>query len=194
MMEKNTQKYYKYRKEMIFMVDKKAVIIATVIAIVIIGGILGFKIYKYNKEEYGKSDVEASQSTNIINEETQKQNTQKADKEENLSRPENTSKTDSEENTSSSEKTENNTNTENQADTNTTSKNEKNTDNNENSSEEDAIKLAKQKWGNQNSNVYFYAEDEVEKGVFIISVRDNNTTAELVSYKVNTNTKKVTQN
>lgn len=176
------------------MVDKKAVIIATVIAIIIIGGILGFKIYKYNKEEYGKSDIEVSQSPNTTNEETNKQNTQKDDKEENLSKPENTSKTDSEENNSFSEKTENNTNTENQADTNTTSKNEKNTDNNENSSEEDAIKLAKQKWGNQNSNVYFYAEDEVEKGVFIISVRDNNTTAELVSYKVNTKTKKVTQN
>ena len=62
------------------------------------------------------------------------------------------------------------------------------------SGEDVAISLAKKKWGENDDTVYYYVEEQISDNVYIISVRDSETTEDLGEYKVNIKTKKVEKN
>lgn len=167
------------------MVNKKIVIIVTILAILVIGSIFGYEVYKFNQKSNSADTVVDTktlsennipttnttiESTSTNNETAENTITDNETKETNTIQEENT-------NTSS-----------NSTETNTP----KATD--VEKTEEKAISILKEKLGSDNSNVYFYIEEEVEKGIFIISVRDSDTTAEISSYKVDTNKKTATEN
>lgn len=150
------------------MVNKKAVLIATIIAIIVLGGIFGFKLLQLNKDNinYISEDNNTKNITNTIKNSSNKEST---------------------ENTSNTNSVSKNTSANNE--TNTTVSNKDDSD-----PENIAIELVKAKWGNINSNVYFDVEEEVLEGEYIISVRDNDTTTEIASYTVNIKNKTVTEN
>ncbi len=195
------------------MVDKKAVAIVSIIALIIVGIIVGIKVKNLNSYKYQEPKEEIGTAQNVINnqnfyssEESSKENNPNNKGSENE-----TSKNEKEEGNSDN-KTENITN--NTSSANTTEENEtkeknstKNTSSNTsannstskiNSTEKDpeklAISLAKEKWGKKNNNVYFDVEDKNEKkGIYTIVVRDSNTTVEMITYKVDVNKKTVTE-
>ena len=163
------------------MVNKKVVIIASIIALLAIGGIVGFKIYQLDKNKYVA--VTKTVSTNntttkkntINNENTINENKiEKEDTENNIE-----SKNEIENNT------ENTTNTEKSTSNKTTEKKKE--------PEEQAIDLVKEKW-KDNSNVYFNVDDKISDDEYIISVRNKTTTTEMASYKVNINKESVEEN
>jgi len=192
------------------MVDKKAVAIVSIIAIIIVGLILGIRIknlnsYKYqeNKEENRTAqNVNKSQSSSE-SERTSKENVSEnnnSDNEVSENEKENSNSENKTENsisnTSSENKIEENNSAENTSSNTSTSKNNSTskTDSTEKDPEKLAISLAKEKWGKKNSNVYFDVEDKNEKkGIYTIVVRDSNTTVEMTTYKVDVNKKTVTE-
>lgn len=184
------------------MVDKKAVIIVSIIALIIVGTILGIRIKNLNKYEYQEADeieitknassnvAQESEDTNSSVEESNKRN----DSENIIEEKQITENTIS--NTNSENITPEDNSTKNTTSNTSTSKN--NSTSNTNSIEKDpeklAISLAKEKWGKKNSNVYFDVEDKNEKkGIYTIVVRDSSTTVEMVTYKVDINKKTVTE-
>ena len=177
---------------------KTAVVI---IFIIIVGVIIGITTDKMNRyENQSQNDLEERIANDVkknsveINE-VEENNTEYENIveenviEENLVEENNTSKNETEENTVKENTTKENTKKED-----TTNKTQENTSSNstEKNPEKKAISLAKKKWGNINSDVYFDVEDE-SKGVYTIVVRDNNTTVEMVTYKVDINKNTVTE-
>ncbi len=177
---------------------KTAVVI---IFIIIVGVIIGITTDKMNRyENQSQNDLEERIANDVkknsveINE-VEENNTEYENiveenvTEENLVEENNTSKNETEENTVKENTTKENTKKED-----TTNKTQENTSSNstEKNPEKKAISLAKKKWGNINSDVYFDVEDE-SKGVYTIVVRDNNTTVEMVTYKVDINKNTVTE-
>ena len=160
------------------MVNKKAVVLATIIALIVIGGFFGFKIYLMNKDESidqtSNNTAEAQWSSKTENTDSQTSEPEKANEVENTNSSEN--------NTLESKK-----------ETNTTTNNANIKENEAISKDPEdlAIELAKKEWGNKNSDVYFNVDDKISDGVYLVSVRDNSTTTEIASYKVDTNSKKV---
>ena len=57
--------------------------------------------------------------------------------------------------------------------------------------EDKAIELAKKEWGKDDNTVYYYVEEQVSDNVYLISVRDQSTTQDLLTYKVNIKRKSV---
>lgn len=173
------------------MVDKKAVVVATVIALVLFGIILGLRIKNLNSYEY-KETEETNVNQNTTVNSTQENETTKTSVEnkvdENVLEENNITENTIAENTVSENKVDENTTKEN---TTTSSSTNKKT---EKDPEKLAISLVKEKWGNINSNVYFDVEDKNEsKGIYTIVVRDNSTTVEIATYKVDINKKTVTE-
>lgn len=177
---------------------KTAVVI---IFIIIVGVIIGITTDKMNRyENQSQNDLEKRIANDVkknsveINE-VEENNTEYENiveenvTEENLVEENKTSKNETEENTVKENTTKENTKKED-----TTNKTQENTSSNstEKNPEKKAISLAKKKWGNINSDVYFDVEDE-SKGVYTIVVRDNNTTVEMVTYKVDINKNTVTE-
>lgn len=203
------------------MVDKKVVIVVSIIAIIIIGLILGIRIknlnsYKYHetKEEIGTAqnvtnNQSSSSNKNISKENGSENNDYENELEANKTDENSVSKSEVENknvensnskntisNTSSENKTEENNLTNNTSSNTSASKNNSTskTDSTEKDPEKLAISLAKEKWGKKNSNVYFDVEDKNEKkGIYTIVVRDSNTTVEMITYKVDVNKKTVTE-
>lgn len=173
------------------MVNKKAVLIATIVAVLVIGVIFAFNVNKLDKEN---SDVEENKNASSnVNVNVNANETETNKNVENNVTDENTTNTTAEENTVKED--EENTNT-----SNTTTENENTSSNKKEDktgeyevSAEGAIKLLKTKI-KQRSNTYFYTEDEISEGVYIISLRDETTTAEIASYKVDVKNKTVTEN
>ena len=172
-----------------------------IIFIIIVGVIIGITTDKMNRyENQSQNDLEERIANDVkknsveINE-VEENNTEYENiveenvTEENLVEENNTSKNEIEENTVKENTTKENTKKED-----TTNKTQENTSSNstEKDSEKKAISLAKKKWGNTNDDVYFDVEDE-SKGVYTIVVRDNNTTVEMVTYKVDINKNTVTE-
>lgn len=195
---------------MIFMVDKKAVVVVSIIAVIIIGLILGIKIKNLNSYKYQETKEEIETAQNVAN--NQSSSDIKKTSEENVSKNNDSdnevSKNEIEDsnlenktentisNTSSENTIEKNNSAENTSSNTSTSKNSSTskTDSTEKDPEKLAISLAKEKWGKKNSNVYFDVEDKNEKkGIYTIVVRDSNTTIEMITYKVDVNKKTVTE-
>ncbi len=159
------------------MVNKKAVIIVTILAIIIVGIIVIVKVnsledvaYTFNEvAKNNENSIEDENTTNKINEENE------------------TTNTSNETNTNSSI----NTNTNNEANTNTSTNVETPT---EEDTEDKALELAKKKWGENDDEVYFYIEEAIDDGVFIVSVRNKVTTASMAEYKVDVYNEEVTEN
>lgn len=177
---------------------KTAVVI---IFIIIVGVIIGITTDKMNRyENQSQNDLEERIANDVKKNSVEingveENNTEYENiveenvTEENLVEENNTSKNETEENTVKENTTKENTKKED-----TTNKTQENTSRNstEKNPEKKAISLAKKKWGNINSDVYFDVEDE-SKGVYTIVVRDNNTTVEMVTYKVDINKNTVTE-
>ena len=169
------------------MVNKKLVVIVTIIVVIIVGLIFKIQLEEFNNSHSGTLEEPKESSSAKVNETN---NTADENVEGN-----------STENTTENKVEEENTTSENDTDKNEASKNTNtNSADKSNSSsskteltEANAIKLLKSKLSNK-SNVYFYTEDEVSKGVYIISVRDNDTTETVGSYKVDLNKNTVTEN
>lgn len=170
------------------MVNKKIVAISTVIVMIIVAIIVFLEVKKMNSYE------------NIVQNEnnTVRNSSSNALKEENITNTvteniieENTVK----DNRVEENKVEENTTVENKVKDNSTSKNNSSkTKSNEKDPEKLAISLAKEKWGNMSSNVYFDIEDKNEsKEIYTVVVRDSSTTVEMATYKVDINKKTVTE-
>lgn len=173
------------------MVDKKTVAIATIIALIVIGVILGFRIKKLNNYK-NQNPQEENVTQNISVNKAQENNTSNTltenKVEENVIEKNSISENTIADNTVSENKVDENTTKESRTTSSSTNKKT------EKDPEKLAISLAKEKWGNINSNVYFDVEDKNEsKGIYTIVVRDNSTTVEMVTYKVDINKKTVTE-
>ena len=163
------------------MVNKKVVVIASIIIIMIVGFIFAINVLKFNKQANINNDNESNIKSNTTTNSISTKNEI------------NTNTNSSSNNTTESanvieNKTENNnaTNTNDSKDNTTTS-------NSKVEPEDIAINLVKKKYGNKKSNVYFYVEDEESKGIYIVSVRDRDTTAHIATYRADINKNTVTE-
>lgn len=154
------------------MVNKKVVILVSIIAIVITGAIVYFSLKPLLNIKYTIGDEEYELNTSIINYNTQ----------DNIVEEKN------EISNETNNKVEENI-------TNETSENEKNTatptTEAKKTGKELALELAKKEWGESDTSVYYYVEEKKSEDVYIISVRNRETTAGMIDYEVNIKTGKV---
>lgn len=157
------------------MVNKKLVVIVTIIAIIIVCGIIYINLKREFQDQYTFSEqtVENEEKNNTDN--NIEKNTQM---EENL-----TEENQIDENKEEENKVENKINNEieeeNKVSNSTSDAKEESL-----TSKEKAIALVKKEWGENDNTVYYYVEEQISDDEFIISVRDQNTTEDLSSYKV----------
>ena len=175
------------------MVNKKVVAISTVIVMIIVAIIVFLEVKKMNSYEniaQNENNIAHNTSSNVLKEENITNTAIENKIEENTITENIVEENKVEENTITE-----NTTTENKVSENSTSKNSSpKTKANEKDPEKIAISLAKEKWGNMSSNVYFDVEDKNEsKGIYTVVVRDSSTTVEMVTYKVDINKKTVTE-
>ena len=180
------------------MVDKKIVVIATVITLIVAGFIFFLGIKNLNNNEF--YETKETNTTHVIAINTIEQNKtnnstieNKIEEnivEENIIEENNVNENNLKENATSKNAT-----TDNKVSEKTTTKNNSSKSKiSEKDPEKLAISLAKEKWGNINSNVYFDVEDKNEsKGIYTVVVRDNSTTVEMATYKVDIYKKTVTE-
>ena len=185
------------------MVNKKIVVVATVIALIVAGFmfLLGIKSLN-NNEQYESKETNTTHVATINAIEQNKTNNSTIENKieenivaENIDEENEAEENKVEENKVKENVTSNNATTENKESEKSTSKNSSSKSKiTEKDPEKLAISLAKEKWGNINSNVYFDVEDKNEsKGIYMVVVRDNSTTVEMVTYKVDINKKTVTE-
>lgn len=159
------------------MVNKKVVLIVTIIAILVVGVIVGIKIKKLDNidlvisEEKAKENYDDDNFYNEVNDENIIENKINNDVIEN------------EENENNE-----NINKDNNFEENTIDSNSSNNDDKVLSGEEKAKNLAKEKWQNQKTNVYYYVDSKLSDDEYVVSVRDNDTTISLIDYKINIKT------
>lgn len=160
------------------MVNKKIVIISSIVALIIVGTIVGLKIQKFKTNEninYEQTNsaqniVNNTESNNEIKENTNTQNEVSSNIiEQNQIKGEEEIKSNN-----SEEKTNNTSNNE--------IENEENTD-------EIAINLVKKQWGKDDT--VYYTIDNQKNDTYTISVRSKSTTEQLAEYDVNINDKTV---
>ena len=154
------------------MVNKKIVIICTIIALVIVGAIVGIKIKDFKEKEYVNENTENKKNTTVV------QNTVKNEVQEENTIEETEVKGEEELNNGNSE---NKNSTKNQ-DTSTSSNDDENTD-------ETALGLVKKEWGEDNT--VYYTIDDQKDNIYTVSVRSKSTTEQLAEYDVNLKDKKV---
>lgn len=175
------------------MVNKKAVAISTVIVMIIVVIIVFLEVQKMNSYEniaLNENNTTHNISNNVLKDENITNTVTENKIEENTTTENLVEENKVEENIITE-----NTTAENKANENSTSNNNlSKTKSNEKDLEKLAISLAKEKWGNISSNVYFDVEDKNEaKGIYTVVVRDSSTTVEMVTYKVDVNKKTVTE-
>ena len=149
------------------MVNKKIVIIATLIALITVGLIVAIGIKSIGKGE---------SSFNILSEannETKKSEENEIDL-----------KNDEEINNMK----------ENQVDENNIQENSiSESDTKEKEGKDIAIDLAKKEYGESDDSVYYYVEEKISDDVYIISVRNRETTAGIIDYEINIKTEEVSE-
>lgn len=161
------------------MVNKKAVIISTIIALIVAILIIFVNIRNLRNVEETIADVPEN-SNELL--------------EENTTNTENNLSNDVANNTVNDSIDEEENTVENTPTTNTQSNTSTVNEDNENSDAEDvAIQLAKEEWGEDNEDVYYYIEENLSENVYVVSVRDKNTTATLANYEVNIETEQVSE-
>lgn len=158
------------------MINKKVVIFSTLIVILVVGGIVGYKIYKINSTKY--VSVQKENKDNTISNNTTINNTQKNEKVEEKKVIEQEIK---EVNNIKDSTTQN---TEIKGKEEIESKNE-----NETNGKQEALELVKEEWGEDNT-VYFTI-DSSSGNIYMISVRSKTTTETLTEYEVDVTNKKV---
>ncbi len=148
------------------MVNKKVVIISTIICIILVAGIIYISLNKpYEEPEIEKEITETNGVENKIQENVEKENKQVEEKVENTEKEENT---EMQENKTEEPKV----------------KEDKKEQKSELTGEEKAKELVKKEWGENDKTVYYYVEEQVSDDLYIISVRDAQTTEELSTYEV----------
>lgn len=148
------------------MVNKKVVIISTIICIILVAGIIYISLNKpYEEPEIENEITETNGVENKIQENVEKENTQVEEKVENTEKEENT---EVQENKTEEPKV----------------KEDKKEQKSELTGEEKAKGLVKKEWGENDKTVYYYVEEQVSDDLYIISVRDAQTTEELSTYEV----------
>ena len=162
------------------MVNKKLVIIVTIIAIIVVSGSVYISLNREFQEEYtfSEENVENEVENNVQNNTYLKEN----DIVENKlgdNKVENDIKNEVEKNVVS----------ESQIKENKIEKDDENL-----AGKDKAISLVKKEWGENDNTVYYYVEEQISDNVYIISVRDQETTQDLSSYKVNVNSECVEKN
>lgn len=164
------------------MVNKKIVIICTIIALVLVGVIVGIKIKDFKEKKYVDENTETKKNTtvvqNTVENEVQEENTIETNETTENTAKEPEVKGEEELNNGSNE---NKNNTENQ-DTTTSSNNDENTD-------ETALGLVKKEWGEDNT--VYYTIDDQKDNIYTVSVRSKSTTEQLAEYEVNVKDKSV---
>ena len=155
------------------MVNKKLVIIITIIAIIVVGAIVGYGIMSLQETEYTFDEV----PNNTIGDEENSIANNTVD-----------------ENVVDENVVDENATDENLAQQNTTTESNDNSASSEDP-EEVAKSLAEQKWKEegQNQEVYYYVEEQLSDNVYVISVRSKDTTAVLIDYEVNIETEEVSE-
>ena len=166
------------------MVNKKVVIISTIIALVVVAGIVGLAIRRNNDYTYTDENIEKNNSKNSSVVDNKVAENKVAENKV----PENKV-----ENTVVENKVSENKTSENKTENNSSNKDSSNTQTNSSNLRDIAISLAKKEWGEDNS-VYYSVEDGNSKDEYIVSIRDPNTTAEIVSYTINVKNKTVKEN
>ena len=148
------------------MVNKKAVVVSTIILIITVGLIIWISIQKEGKVSYSFNEITVSEMA---------ENKVKV-KENKI-----------EENIVEDDKTEENKIGENNQEENQVQQNEVK----EKSGEELAKELAKKQWGENDTDVYYFIEEKKTDETYIVSVRSKDTTAGIMDYIVNVNTQEV---
>lgn len=148
------------------MVNKKVVIISTIICIILVAGIIYINLNKpYEEPKTENETIETNVVENNVQENSEKENTSIEEKDENIEKEENT---EVQENKTEEPKVEEN----------------KKEQKSELTGEEKAKELVKKEWGENDKTVYYYVEEQVSDDLYIISVRDVQTTEELSTYEV----------
>lgn len=160
------------------MVNKKIVIICSIIALIIVGGIVGLQIKKLNEiENVGEVQETAEQNTSVnqnLATSTETENAENENEEQNITQ-ENTSE-------------QNQIKGEEEKEQEQTEENTANTSNAEETTENknlSAIDLAKKQWGEDDS--VYYTIDHQSNEIYTISVRSKSTTEQLAEYEVDVN-------
>ena len=170
-MEIKVQKFFERNDRK--MVNKKVVIVCSIIALIIVGGIVGIQIKKLNEiENVGEVQDTAKQNTSVNqNLATSNEMENTGNEEQNITQ-ENTSEQtqikgeEEKEQEPTEENTANTSNTEEMAENNNLS----------------AIDLAKKQWGEDDS--VYYTIDHQSNEIYTISVRSKSTTEQLAEYEV----------
>ncbi len=159
------------------MVNKKIVLICSIIALIVVVTVVGIEIKKLNQEEYISSNlpIENINSNNqVIQNEAEQENTIQDEENKIVEEPTKIEKklTDTEQKKVVQGEEETSSNKENTEDT-----------------QEKAIELVKKEWG-EDSTVY-YTVDNHQNNIYIISVRSKSTTETVAEYEVDTKNKQV---
>lgn len=167
------------------MVNKKAVIICSIIALIIVGAIVGIKIknFKDTQNEMNEKENKPQISSNKVESENTISNENNVTSEENKNETtENEVKQEikGEEETKSSETVKNETE-------NTVT----NTNSEEENGDEAAINLVKNEWGVDDTTVYYTIDVKSSDTTYTISVRSKTTTEQLAEYDVDLKDKTV---
>lgn len=185
------------------MVNKKAVIIVTIVTIILVASVVGYFILSLNVPENTENDVTTENNYANVNNTEQNNNVTNNVEKEDENNVSNTNIVPDEKPSNTSKETKNtttdNTNVSENKNTNKPLSNE-NTNLNTNSTstklengEDVAINLAKNKWNKNDKDVYYYVEEQLDHDIYIISVRNKATTASIIQYEVNISTEKVTE-
>lgn len=159
------------------MVNKKIVLICSIIALIVVIAIVGIGIKNLNQEEIPSSEMSiANKNSNsqVVQDGVKQENTVESNQklvEEDVNKPaKNETKKEQEKVTQGEEET---------------SSNKENTEN----SQEKAIELVKKEWG-EDSTVY-YTVDNNQNNIYTISVRSKSTTETVAEYEVDIKNKQV---
>ena len=155
------------------MVNKKLVIIVTIIALIVVGGLVYIGINNLESPTYTFENVEIAENNEMKNQNITEEN--------NEVEPENIVGKEEAESEEEAKKAENTTSKQNQEQKESEEANKQN--------EEKALKLVKDEWG-EDETVY-YTVDNFAGGIYNISVRSKETTESLAEYKVNLGTNSV---
>ena len=155
------------------MVNKKVVIIVSIFTVIIVSAIVYFSLISLDKQYPVSGEV--NEVYNI-------------QKNENIEKNNNIQKNEI--------KQENNIEKENEVEepANETSEDENETsevEKEKNDGDEKAITLVKKEWGEKDDTVYYNIEEQISDNVYIVSVRDKETTEDLAEYRVDIKQKKV---
>lgn len=160
------------------MVNKKVVIIITILAIIVVALIIWYGVSLLQNTEYTFEEVSAD--GNLIDEEEIDDNTV-------LDEEETTTTDDSDDEDSLTD--------ENTTSQQSTSSDTSSSDTASEDPEDVAKSFAEDAWAEEglNQSVYYYVEEQLSDNVYVISVRSQDTTATLITYQVNIATGEVSE-